>query len=141
MKFFLLSLIIFFTSCNPFPEPRKIDWKKEWEKNQIKLRALANDILIQGSKKYTTGINDFPSDFHYPFNDGFAISLPYSSYGRDTIDTQNITITFYVDRGLLDHYSAIIFTNDSTDIKEFDRNVENGGNDFKIEPNWYMIND
>ena len=30
---------------------------------------------------------------------------------------------------------------DSSSIDEFDRNVLNGGNDFKIESNWYMIND
>jgi hypothetical protein len=50
-------------------------------------------------------------------------------------------VTFYMDRGLSDHYSAIVFTNDSTVIAEMDENVKNEGNDFKIKQNWYAVND
>jgi hypothetical protein len=46
-----------------------------------------------------------------------------------------------MDRGLSDHYSAIVFTNDSTVIAEMDENVKNEGNDFKIKQNWYAVND
>ena len=149
MKYLLLGfllLTISHTSCDissTIPERRNIDWKKEWENNQTKLKTLAQDIMSNGSKKYTTGNNKFPNNFKYPFDDGFFINRQFNKDGTETenIDVKKLTITFYVDRGLLDHYSAFIFTNDSTDIKEFDRNVENGGNDFKIEPNWYMIND
>jgi len=144
MKYLLSGLFIvtlFVCSCKPWGEPRNVDWKKEWEKNQTRLKALAGDILTQGSKKYIIGNNNFPADFDYPFDDGFAIRTPYSLNGATSIDTKNITITFYVDRGLLDHYSAFIYTNDSTKIKEFNENVQNGGNDFKIEPGWYIIND
>jgi hypothetical protein len=140
LNFFFL-LVITGTSCNPFPGPRNIDWKKEWKNNQTKLKALTQDILKQVNKKYTAGINEFPDNFDYPFDDGFSIRTPFVNNGNEKIDINNITITFYVDRGLLDHYSAFIFTNDSSSIDEFDRNVLNGGNDFKIESNWYMIND
>jgi hypothetical protein len=140
LLFIILTVLIY--SCNPFPGPRNVDWKKEWDKNQSKLKQLALDILRDGGKNYNVGINSFPNEFEYPFDDGFAISPVYVNGGvTDSLDTKNITIKFYVDRGLLDHYSAIIFTNDSSAIGEFDRSVENGGNDFKIEPGWYMIND
>jgi len=132
--FFTLTVI--FSSCNPLPGPRHINWEKEWEKNETKLKDLAQDILLQGSKKYTIGNNDFPDTFDYPFDEGFAISSSI-----DSIDKKKITITFYLDRGLLDHYSAFIFSNDSSALVEFNRNVENGGNDFRIEPNWYVVND
>jgi hypothetical protein len=146
MKYIFVQLSILtllFTACNPFPGPRRVDWKKEWENNQTKLKLLAKDVLEKGSRKYTTGNNDYPSGFDYPFDEGFFISKSFSSTGTvtDTIDTKKITITFYVDRGLLDHYSAFVYTNDSTDIFSYDSKSENGGNDFKIEPNWYMIKD
>jgi hypothetical protein len=139
----LSILTILFTACNPFPAPRNVDWKKEWEKNQTKLKLLAKDILEEGSRKYTQGINEYPKNFDDPFNDGFLISSNFSDTRTvtDTFDRKKITITFYVDRGLSDHYSAIVYTNDSTVIHSNEMNVENGGNDFKIEPNWYMIND
>lgn len=138
----LIILTVLVSSCNLFPRPRNVDWKKEWDKNQLKLKQLAQDILRDSGKNYNVGINRFPDEFEYPFDDGFAISHVYDNSGvTDSIDTKYVTIKFYVDRGLLDHYSAIIFTNDSSAIEEFDRNVENGGNDFKIEQSWYMIND
>lgn len=116
ISFFIFLFTFLFSSCNPFsgssnpfPGPRKIDWEKEWEKNESKLKALTADILAQGSNKYKTGINDFPKGFSYPFDDGFAISRTYDTTGVNTINTKRITITYYVDRGLLDHYSAFIF--------------------------------
>jgi hypothetical protein len=135
--------ISFLTSCNDafFPGPRKIDWKREWKKNEIKLKALALDIRVNGNKTYKSGNNDFPAGFEYPFDEGFYIENPFANEGKESIDTRRLTIRFYVDRGLLDHYSAFIYTNDATQIKDLDDNVQNGGNDFRIEPNWYMIND
>lgn len=137
---FVLTTFVY--GCgDPFPGPREIDWKKEWTKNESRLKALTNDILSEGNAKYHIGNNDFPDHFDYPFDEGYSIRNSYYAGYTDHIVTKNITITYYVDRGLLDHYSAFIFTKDSATIEELDRNVKNGGNDFKIEPNWYMVND
>ena len=51
-----------------------------------------------------------------------------------------VTMIFYTDTGLLDHYSGFVYTNDTSDIQMFDKEVENGGNDFKLQKNWYLIN-
>ncbi|WP_343636264.1 hypothetical protein [Fluviicola sp.] len=136
MKKLVYIALIFFlnTSCGS----RKIDWKKEWSENRFRLEKLKNDILEKGDLKYQSGNNHFPDEFGYPFDDGFSIN---SYNGHIGIDTKKTTITFYMDRGLLDHYSAIVFTNDSTVIAEMDANVKNGGNDFKIKENWYAVND
>lgn len=141
LTYAIVTLIVIITGCSPFPSPRKIDWKKEWLNNGNKLKSLTKDILRKGDEKYKPGINDFPDGFDYPFDDGFGISGTHSNDGIIGIDPEKITITFYVDRGIMDHYSAFIFTNDSSAIFNFDKNVENGGNDYKIEPNWYIISD
>lgn len=136
MKKLIYTVLIFFlhTSCGP----RNIDWKKEWSENHFRFEKLKNDVLKKGGKKYSQGNNNFPEEFEYPFDDGFSINC-YN--GNSGIDTKKISIKFYMDRGLLDHYSAIIFTNDSTVITEMDENVKNDGNDFKIKENWYAISD
>jgi hypothetical protein len=133
-------LALVFNSCSAFPGPRNIDWQKEWHENRTKLKILAQDISLANSKKYRTGNNNFPIGFKYPFDEGFFISKPSSYTTTDSTD-RAVTVRFYLDRGISDHYSAIIFTNDSSEVKSFDENVSNGGNDFKLEPNWYIIND
>ncbi len=134
-KLIYIILILFLhTSCGP----RNINWKKEWFENRFLLEKLKNDILEKGNRKYHHGDNEFPGEFEYPFDNGFSINCYNGNHG---IDTKKITINFYMDRGLLDHYSAIVFTNDSTVIAEMDENVKNEGNDFKIKQNWYVIND
>ncbi|MBI3233746.1 MAG: hypothetical protein HYZ42_06840 [Bacteroidetes bacterium] len=135
---YIFLILILHTSCSLFPGPREIEWKTEWSKHHVQLEQLKNDILITGDRKYNQGNNDFPDEFEYPFDDGFSINC-YN--GNQGIDTKKITITFYMDRGLLDHYSAIVFTNDSIVIAEMDENVKNEGNDFNIKQNWYVIND
>jgi hypothetical protein len=129
-----IILLFLLSACNPFSGPRNVDWKKEWEKHASELKSLTKEVKENKEAKYQVGNNSFS----YPFNDGF-----YIGYGsRDTlIDTNNISIRYYVDRGLLDHFSAFIYTRDSSEIKELEVKVQQGGNDFKIEDNWYMIND
>ena len=135
---YIFLILILHTSCNLFPGPREIEWKTEWSKHHVQLEQLKNDILKTGDRKYNQGNNDFPDEFEYPFDDGFSIHC----YNRNNgIDTKKITIKFYMDRGLLDHYSAIVYTNDSIVIAEMDENVKNKGNDFNIKQNWYVIND
>ncbi len=125
-------------SCNPLEGPREIDWKKEWEENGSSLKNLTQEIKGNREGKYQMGNNSFPGSFDYPFDEGF-----YIGYGsRDTlIDTNKISIRYYVDRGLLDHFSAFIYTKDSSEIKELEIKVQQGGNDYRIEDNWYMVND
>lgn len=132
--FYIILILFLHTSCGP----RNIDWETEWSKHHVQLEKLKNDILKKGDQKYNLGNNDFPREFEYPFDDGFSINC-YN--GNSGIDSKKITIKFYMDRGLLDHYSAIVFTNDSAVIAEMDENVKNEGNDFKIKQNWYAVND
>src|SRR5687768_16130653 len=92
----LFLLIALIASCSPFSGPRKVDWKKQWEKNQTNLKLLAQDVIKEGSNKYIIGINSFPKTFTYPFDDGFAIRCRYIKNKQpDTINPQNVTITFY----------------------------------------------
>jgi len=135
-----LLILCSLASCNPFPGPRKVDLKKEWAKSGFHLKTLAQQIL-QDPAKFQFGNNEFPDDFEYPFDDGFFLNYGSRHSSTENIQQQTVTIKFYTDRGLLDHYSAIIFTNNPIDIGEFESNVANGGNDYKLEEGWYAIND
>jgi len=110
------------------------------EQKSDEIKRTCSRHFNPGRQKYSVGNNNFLTGFNYPFDEDFFTEKPY--YGTtDRIDTRYLTIKFYVDRGLLDHYSTFIYSNDSLIIPELDRNVENGGNDFKLEENWHMIND
>jgi hypothetical protein len=141
MKLNLLLLIcLSLCSCDPVPSfgPREVDWKEEWNTNSDKLKALSKEILSNSNRTYKPGNNEFPKGFSYPFDEGFHIAY---SKNDSIIDAASISVKFYIDRGLLDHYSAFIFTNDSFDIRKMDLKIKDSTNDFKLEPNWYMIND
>jgi hypothetical protein len=133
-----LMIPFILTSCIPFERPRVINWKKEWKESGTSLKDLTQQIKENKEGIYQIGNNNFPSSFDYPFNDGF-----YIGYGSQNmlIDTNKISIRFYIDRGLLDHFSAFIYTKDSAEIKQLESKVQQGGNDYKIENNWYVVND
>lgn len=75
------------------------------------------------------GDYDFPKNFEYPFDQGFIVNRTDKS----------VTLRFYTDRGLLDHYSAFIYTTDSTMRSELDEKARSGANAHFIGKNWYMI--
>lgn len=132
MKNIIYILILFFyTSCGSFIEgPREFDWETEWEINSHDLKGLLVDIKTH-SDKFKNGNNDFPDEFDYPFDQGFYLKK----------ENDYITVKFYLDRGLLDHYSAFVYTDDPIKINRLESKVKLDGNDHKLENNWYCIND
>jgi hypothetical protein len=140
IKYLNLIMILFLFSCNlgrAF-QPRKVDWQKEWQKNGNNLKALTQEILSGKNNLYKIGNNEFPNNFKYPFDEGFYIEYRNR---ENIIDTTSISIRYYIDRGLLEHFSGFIFTKDLTEIQILDSQVRRNENDFKLEPNWYIIND
>jgi hypothetical protein len=119
-------------SCGPlFPPPReKIDWRTEWQKHGEDLKRLTREIKTNVDGKYKVGNNNFPENFKYPFDEGFVIDL-----GRHNVsyDTNTISITYYFDRGLLDHFGAFVYAKDSAKLT--------GENKVKVklEQNWYVV--
>ena len=118
-------------SCNPLGKPRNVDWENEWKENSIKLKELLLQIDTDADNNFHNGNNEFPKSFKYPFDEGFHLKKTDSF----------LTVKFYIDRGLLDHYSAFIYSNDPYQTGQLDANVENEGNDYKLEDKWYIIND
>ena len=102
------------------------------------MKELADEIRNNKDQKYHFGNNSFPERFSYPFDDGFFIN-----YGRpaSAVDPNHISIRFYLDRGLMDHFSAFIYTNDPDEIAMLDEKVKQAANDYKLETNWYIVND
>jgi hypothetical protein len=53
----------------------------------------------------------------------------------------SLTVLFYTDYGLMDHYSAFIYSNDSSDLIQLNEQVRYGGKDYKISENWFEVNE
>ncbi|MGG5208753.1 hypothetical protein ACQWU4_07375 [Chryseobacterium sp. MIQD13] len=125
----LLSAILctacFFTGTQATP--------KIWDDNKEDLIEIVNRVS-SNSKNYEEGANKIPEDLDFSYCEHFIVS-------GDLKDRNNITITFYTNSGLVDHYSAIIYTTQKGLIEQLEYNVKNGGNDFKLKNNWYAIND
>ena len=127
---FILIIILF--SCSPFPSPRNIDGKKIWKQYSLELKKIVGEILKEKpSKNFQLENRKFSASFDYPFDQGYSVSKKDS----------NLQITFYLDRGLLDHYSAIIFTDNEQELSNYNKKIKENGNDFKLEENWFLIND
>ena len=121
--------------------PRNIEYKTIWSEQGKNLKILLK--TIKSNKKYKWGNHDFPDYFSYPFDDGFNISYGYDKETGKAIsyDDKNITIKFYTDRGLMDHFSAFIYTNDLKVIEQLNTQVDynHKDTDVKLEKYWYYI--
>lgn len=106
----------------------------DWRVNLGKRRAiveLAKQNKLQNDSGNIYLIPDSLSLFPFKDNRLTVEGTPGSTF----------TIKFYTDRGLLDHYSAFIYTNDPERLDELNHKAINGGNDHKMEEGWYFIND
>lgn len=136
---FLSSICILLSSCFCF---RNVDYKTVWSEQGKALKLLVKKIKSTGT--YEWGNHDFPNNFEYPFDDGFHLSFGYDDNGKAIqLDNKNFMIKFYTDRGLMDHFSAFIYTNDKKQMEQFDEETGRDKNDedVKLEEHWYYIQD
>lgn len=136
--FFILICLVL-SSCFG---PRDIDYKAVWLEQGKELKLLVSTIKANGNLEW--GNHNFPNTFDYPFEDGFHLSFGYDDNGKAVqFGDQNLTIKFYTDRGLMDHFSAFIYTNDQIEIEQLDKQTESDKNDedVKLEKHWYYIRD
>jgi len=121
----LLAILIFslFMNKETFS---KIDWKINKQKRE-RIVELVKNGKIKNEKipdSLTLSLNCSPNEFRIQ---------------KKTDST--VTILFYTDFGLLDHYSGFVYSNNPLDLTRLNRNVLDGGNDYKINENWFEIND
>jgi len=100
----------------------QIDWK---------LRRKAREEIVLDANKFKSGIHTYkPQKWN---------SLPISNGGNEVIINKEmnggLTVTFYTDRGFIDHYSAFVYTNDPKMEKEY----ENSSYAKKLDKNWFNI--
>lgn len=106
----------------------KVDWKLRLkQRNLIVEKALKGEI-----KESRLKMNSFPPIS----NGGNEVFINYNPAG-------SITVTFYIDRGFIDHYSAFIYTTDTSRIKEFEARTKSEWNrtNKKMDENWYRISE
>lgn len=135
----ILPICLLFSACFG---PRDIDYKSVWKEQGGELRTLVRTIKTKGNFQW--GNHDFPTNFSYPFDDGFHVKYGYDENGKAIqLDSKNLTIEFYTDRGLMDHFSAFIYTNDPKEIEFLDEqtNRDYKDKDVKLETHWYYVQD
>lgn len=103
----------------------KLDWKfRLSERNKIVEKVLNGEYT---EKRLKT--NYFP---------------PISNGGNEVFIDNNpnggITVTFYINRGFLDHYSAFVYTTDSTKLNQFNAWITSKSNKVSaLDKHWYRI--
>lgn len=113
-----------------FSDHKQAD-KSVWEDNKELLKN-AVEIVKNNSHTKDREIISYPNENSFYGENNFLV--------EGNVKEGNFEIKFYTDRGLLDHFSAIVYAS-GTYAKIYDENVKNRGNDFKLEQNWYAIND
>ena len=132
-----LSLFLSVSSCI---ESKTHDYRNTWNNQGKELKILLKSI--KSKRTYICGNHDFPDNFSFPFDNGFYVSYGYDENRKAIrIDNKNLTVKFYTDRGLMDHYSAFIYSNDKNEIEQLNNQVESDkkDTDVKLEKNWYYI--
>ncbi|MEN9398981.1 MAG: hypothetical protein RL632_82 [Bacteroidota bacterium] len=138
-----LKLTLLFPICLVISScfgPRNVDYKTVWNEQGKELKVLVKTIKTNGNVQ--RGNHDFPNNFDDPFNDGFHLSYGCDDTGKAIqLDDKNMTINFYTDRGLMEHFSAFIYTNDPKVIVHLDEetNRDKTDEDVKLEAHWYYI--
>ncbi len=104
----------------------KLDWNLRLkEREQIVEKAINGEF-----EDYKVKLNHFP---------------PISNGGNeifvDDKPSGSITVTFFIDRGFIDHYSAFIYTTDTAKIRTYDARTKSDHpkTNKKISENWYRI--
>lgn len=133
-KFHVTALIlaIFLGTISLFSE--KFMEKADWRLREVQRNEIINKIKTR----------------KFNFENGRAYYLSESKYklisnGGNEIIIEQVydkhTITFFIDRGFMEHYTAFIYTDDPLKITEFDTEISKprSVNDYKITDNWYRM--
>ncbi len=104
--------------------------RMDWKLRQPQRNLIVEKVLSGQLKGETIKLDCFP---------------PISNGGNEIMVDRNAqgatTVTFYVDRGSLDHYSAFVFTTDSLKIREIERKIQsaNPERNKKLGEHWFRI--
>jgi hypothetical protein len=104
--------------------------KLDWDINKEKRETII-ELIKEGKIK----------DEKIPDSLELRLNCSSDEFHIQTKTDSSLTVLFYTDYGLLDHYSAFIYSNDSNDLIQLNEQVRNGGNDYKINENWFEVND
>lgn len=104
----------------------KIDWKlRRKSRKEIVQKVISGELKADELDNWS-----FP-----PISNGGNKIIVYKT-NEDTY-----RIEFFINRGLLGHYSAFVYSNDAISLKELEVKVNNtvDRNNTKLEENWYRV--
>lgn len=99
------------------------------------LRFNERNTVVEGFKKGKIRTIHLGNDL-FPLSNG-GNDVDIWKQNKDTV-----SIGFYIDRGFIDHASLFLYTNDPTQIKDFNDKIKYGSNDTvvtKMAQNWYRV--
>ncbi len=129
MRTVSIIILIAIFGCNQITPQKKVDWKAEWRLNETRFKKLINQIKSDKTDLYTTGQNEYPEGFLYPFDDTFFLVQEDSLF----------VAIFYLEKNNHDSISTFAYTNDPAKVIEFNGLLENSDSNKKIDQNWYYI--
>lgn len=135
-KFHIAALIfgIIIGTVSIFSEDylEKIDWYLRKAQREEIISRIKN-----GSIKYDTNKSvHHLEEFKYALISNGGNDIAISSNEKNQLEVE-----FFINRGLLDHYSAFVYANDPNEIKRIENDIESTANEnnYKIEKNWYRL--
>ena len=104
----------------------KLDWNLRLKERELIIEKIINGEIKDSKLK----MNNFPPIS----NGGNEILIDYKP-------DLSLTVTFFIDRGFINYYSAFIYTTDTAKIKTFDKKTKSERNktNKKMKENWYRI--
>lgn len=108
--------------------------KWDWQYNRTTRQEIVDYIKEIGVT------NQLPHSFSIPKSYNL---FPFSSNQKVYVSKSGnyYKVLFHTDVGLMDHYSGFVYTNIPEELERLNDKVAEGGNDFKLEDNWYLIHD
>lgn len=103
------------------------DWKLNYSKREKIVQLIKEEGFNSSGRTYR-----IPSSLTlFPYIKSNEVNVVKQ---QDT----TITVEFYTDRGLMDHYTAFVYSNDSLELKHLTEKI--GGNNKKMAKGWFYVN-
>lgn len=105
----------------------KVDWA---------LRRGARDTVVEQVKRGDIEGGQLKGWYLLP------ISNRHNAIQIEKPTDKTIAVTFYINTGFLDHYSAFLYTNDPEEMKGVEERIASGKRQgfAKLDTNWYRVN-
>ncbi len=122
---FCLTLL---QGCSEVEKKRNMNLKVQFENEKASLNEIVRNIKYDTTNNFKSGLIDLKSNFPKPLK------------GRVLLLKSDTTISamFYLEKNDLNS-TSLIYTNDPSQIEDLEEEINNQGNNLKLDKNWYLV--